>query len=45
MCGPYKLTVPFREIGRLYILANSGNLPATDRIVPPLSVKALAELL
>lgn len=34
MCGRYKLTVPFREIVRLYNLTNSVNLPARYNIAP-----------
>ncbi len=41
MYDRYKLVVPFREIVRLYNLTNGVNLPATDRIVPPLSAKGL----
>lgn len=34
MCGRYKLTVPFREIVRLYNLTNSVNLPERYNIAP-----------
>lgn len=34
MCGRFKLTVPFREIVRLYNLTNSVNLLARYNIAP-----------
>ncbi|HEV2160910.1 MAG TPA: SOS response-associated peptidase [Stellaceae bacterium] len=41
MCGRYKLTVPFREIVRLYNLTNSVNLPARYNIAPTQDVLAV----
>lgn len=41
MCGRYKLTVPFREIVRLYNLTNSVNLPARYNIAPTQDVLAI----
>lgn len=41
MCGRFKLTVPFREIVRLYNLTNSVNLPARYNIAPTQDVLAV----
>lgn len=41
MCGRYKLTVPFREIVRLYNLTNSVNLPSRYNIAPTQDVLAV----
>lgn len=41
MCGRYKLTVPYREIVRLYNLTNSVNLPARWNIAPTQDVLAI----
>lgn len=41
MCGRYKLTVPLREIVRLYNLTNSVNLPARYNIAPTQDVLAV----
>lgn len=43
MCGRYKLTVPFREIVRLYNLTNSVNLPARYNIAPTQDVLAVVD--
>lgn len=43
MCGRYKLTVPFREIVRLYNLTNSVNLPARYNIAPTQDVLAVID--
>lgn len=41
MCGRFKLTVPFREIVRLYNLTNSINLPSPYNIAPTQDVLAV----
>lgn len=41
MCGRYKLTVPFREIVRLYNLTNSVNLASRYNIAPTQDVLAI----
>lgn len=43
MCGGYKLTVPFREIVRLYNLTNSVNLPARYNIAPTQDVLVVVD--
>jgi len=43
MCGRYKLTVPFREIARLYNLTNSVNLASQYNIAPTQGVLAVID--